>query len=578
LNSNRQANGEKKTVNKVANTNKKPANTNTAYENSKLSKSGTTTNYIANNINNFNNSNSSTNNNNNSNHITNSSNSNASSNANKNCDIKTEQLQSFEHIESSINTQLMKLKMEKKNFNNSSDLKPLITLRNYNSLYVNEQLSLNNSKSEPRSPTNSPPLSNSSNGSTSNSDQNFINKNNNNNNNNNNINNNSLNSCISNPIHISYTNLTMSKLDELNVHTENPFLVNNSNPSTVYRLQKLLNVPKTREESGKSYSLKACNLKLNEIPSLPIELITANNTKNSPSTRYRLTKPEKPKPETYYNPATSYTQDKKTTKTVRTSVSEASASDNDCDTLDATGDNKKIAEIEKIRHKLREEYNNLLDSRGSQRPKSAVICNTPNTLQYLKTTINKCNDLDTAAIQDELKVISLNKHCNQRTRPSSAATSKSKIVNANQLRNNKPRNPAATRPHYIDCESDDLTAELDRSVCQFKYDSTSNLMINSTQMPFQKTVFTRDSKQAYCHTNTLEMNELRKDYQMKNVFVSNPLKNNFNQHSKSPIENILNGLTANKQASSICINGKSMSTTSAVEFSSNNLENSVIFF
>ena len=566
MSSNRHTHGEKKTVSKHVN--KKYANTNTTYESSKPLKSGTNTNYIANNINSII-SNNNNNNNNNSSSCNKNNTNNTNSNANKTCDIRTEQLQSFEHIESSINTQLMKLKLEKKNFNHTSsnhDLKPLITLRNsISNMYNTEQSSLNNSKSEPRSPTNSPTLTLGSNASDPNPLNNSVN----------------LNSSISSTIHVNLTNLTLSKQDDLRVHsenrvlvTDNPFMAVNSNPSTVYRLQKLLNVPKIREESGKSYTLKACNLKLNEISTLPVELLTSNTTaKNSPSTKYRLIKPEKPKPETYYNPATSYTNDKKSAKAVRNSANEAS--DNDLDTLDATADNNKIAEIERIRHKLREEYNNLLDSRSSQRPKSAVICNTPNTLQYLKTTINKCNDLEESSIRDELKVFSLNKLNSQKSRPNSAATSKSKNLNSNLLRYNKPRNPIATRPHYIDCESDDLTAELDRSVCQFKYDSSSNLMINSTQMPFQKTVFTRDSKQTNYSTNTLEMNELiRKDYQMKNVFVSNPpIKQSVNQipssqANRSPIENILNSLAANKQASSICINGKSMSTSSAVEFSS----------
>lgn len=428
----------------------------------------------------------------------------------------------FEHIESSINSQLMKLKSEKKSFPEADKLKPAITLKNSNTnVNLNEKSKLDLPKCDlvPISPTNL---------------------------------------LMSNDYNIYYDHRLTS--------FDNPFLAT-TNPSTVYRLQKILNIPKGRDD--KNLNTKQFNFKLNEL----------NIEKQSTTTKYRLSKANAPnKPETFYKPASSYTEKVNPNKIVRSLTNSTSSADNDdnndVEIEESDFDQRKIVEIEKIRNKLKDEYNNLLmGSNLVTRPKSATIC-TPN-IQYLKSAIDRHNDLDFNH-HDELRIVPLNKtnslsNNNLASRPNSASTSRSKNIN-----NNNKIKFRSQKPQYIDCESDDLALELDKSMCQFKYESnSSNLMINSTQILVPKS---RDSKQSF-YSNNDSMDARNNQHK---VYVTTPIKqagisNNNNNNMKLPLESLVNYAT-NKHPNPICINGKSMASTSGVDFSNNYDHNVIVFY
>lgn len=495
-------------------------------------------------------------------------------------EIRTDQFHSFELIENSINSQIMKLKLEKKNYSNNSttleQLRPGASLKSSNiTLYYDTQqtgCSSSNTTDSSKSGLHSPPpLQPPA------------------------------------PAQINFSNQTI-KLDDLNIYydyrlsSSDKTILSSANPSTVYRLQKILNIPKGREfisHSSHNFRLmKKFKFKLKKL-----------ETTKSTTTKYRLSKNIPQKQETFYKPASSYTgttspsqlpppappsyplsypttlaqeiiesaQPKLNARLLRSLANNSSSSeenDQDSDEPEANAPDEKIIQIEKIRNKLKEEYNNLLlnSTNIAVRPKSATVCCTPN-IQYLKSTINKHSDLDTN-IQDELRIIPLNKSL--LSRPNSAATTKSKLSYARSINhinsNNTPK--SRSRPHYIDCESDDLAYELDRSIGQFKYESSSsNLMINSTQLPVSRN--NRDSKQSFYNTGNPASG-----CEEKRVYVTNPIKqvlHSSSTNSKIQFENLMS-YAMNKQPNQICINGKSMSTSSGVEFVPNyENQNSVMF-
>jgi hypothetical protein len=449
----------------------------------------------------------------------------------------------FDYIETSINNHLNELKQE----TSKCQLRPLITIKNSNTnTYTNESPPESAKTRQITTPT-IPIITTTTNTNNNNS----------------------------------------QKLDDLNIYydyrfssSDNQYLAS-TNPSTIYRLQKVLSVPKLNKEENNTTNLKTkppTNLKLNETFMLMPSL---NNEKISPKTTYRLSKPIIAKPETFYKPAVSYISNDNNSKTMITnqensSLSNTNSENRSSSSTDDSTEIKKITEIEQIRHKLKEEYNNLLlgSNKLIVRPKSATIC-TP-TIQYLRSTIKKHdtnNNNNLNGVQDELKIISLNKLSNgstqsfasatsSNTRPNSAVTFKTKNQFINNNNNNKLR---ANKPHYIDCESDDLAVELEKSICQFKYDST--LAINPIQAP----VNPRNSKLSFYNNNNNndQQQQQQQQQQTPKIYVTNPIKHVMIKNNINPIENILTYAAINKQPDTICINGKSMSNMSAVEFEHN---------